>query len=181
MVARRACHKTKTGAPTISRIAKPTNGIGGGPTTSMEMHRPTPPRKIMPQITRNKTVCLSIPGMSQYKARPNPSHTPLKNRRLLSSNVFADDSLIEAVHFLKATFPKGKPLGHYAETAIPTRCVVAHCLSERSWCQFSFMASMSQRACALLVSSPRSACKKPFSIWADKAWRSSSVQLSSAS
>src|SRR5271157_5456126 len=23
-----------------------------------------------------------------------------------------DDSLIEAVHFLKATFPKGKPLGH---------------------------------------------------------------------
>jgi hypothetical protein len=34
-----------------------------------------------------------------------------------------DDSLIEAVHFLKATFPKGKPLGHYAETAIPTRCI----------------------------------------------------------
>ena len=28
-----------------------------------------------------------------------------------------DDPLIEAVHFLKAAFPKGKPLGHYAETA----------------------------------------------------------------
>jgi hypothetical protein len=34
-----------------------------------------------------------------------------------------DDPLIEAVHFLKAAFPKGKPLGHYAETAFPTRCI----------------------------------------------------------
>jgi hypothetical protein len=31
-----------------------------------------------------------------------------------------DDPLIEAVHFLKAAFPKGKPLGDYAETVIPT-------------------------------------------------------------
>jgi hypothetical protein len=34
-----------------------------------------------------------------------------------------DDPLIEAVHFLKAAFPKGKPLGRYAETVIPTRCI----------------------------------------------------------
>jgi hypothetical protein len=30
-----------------------------------------------------------------------------------------DDPLIEAVHFLKAAFPKGKPLGHYADTVFP--------------------------------------------------------------
>lgn len=34
-----------------------------------------------------------------------------------------DDPLIEAVHFLKAAFPKGKPLGRYADTAFPTRCI----------------------------------------------------------
>ena len=47
-------------------------------------------------------------------------------RPILQSVEFAapstDDPLIGAVHFLKAAFPKGKPLGHYAETVIPTRC-----------------------------------------------------------
>ena len=43
-----------------------------------------------------------------------------------------DDPLIEAVHFLKATFPKGKPLGHYAETAIPTRLSDAKLFANRS-------------------------------------------------
>ena len=34
-----------------------------------------------------------------------------------------DDPLIEAVHFLKAAFPKGRPLGDYADAAFPTRCI----------------------------------------------------------
>jgi TnpA family transposase len=34
-----------------------------------------------------------------------------------------DDPLIEAVHFLRAAFPKGKPLGHYADTVFPTRWI----------------------------------------------------------
>jgi TnpA family transposase len=36
---------------------------------------------------------------------------------------FTDDPLIEAVHFLKAAFRKGKPLGHYVDAVFPTRCI----------------------------------------------------------
>ena len=48
-------------------------------------------------------------------------------RPVLQSVEFAapstDDPLIEAVHFLKAAFLKGKPLGQYADTVFPTRCI----------------------------------------------------------
>jgi hypothetical protein len=48
-------------------------------------------------------------------------------RPVLQSVEFAapstDDPLIEAVHFLKKSFPKGKPLGQYADTVFPTRCI----------------------------------------------------------
>ena len=39
------------------------------------------------------------------------------------ATALTDDPLIEAVHFLKAAFTKGKPLGHYADAAFPTRCI----------------------------------------------------------
>ena len=45
----RACHKMESGAPTISRTIKPTNGAGGIPTSSSEISLPTPPQKIMTQ------------------------------------------------------------------------------------------------------------------------------------
>ena len=48
-------------------------------------------------------------------------------RTILQAVEFAtpstNDPLIEAVHFLKAAFPKGKPLGHYADIVFPTRCI----------------------------------------------------------
>lgn len=48
-------------------------------------------------------------------------------RPVLQSVEFAapstGDPLIEAVHFLKSAFPKGKPLGQYADTVFPTRCI----------------------------------------------------------
>ena len=51
-----ACHQIKSGAPTISRAMKPTNGDGGIPTRISEINRPTPPQKIMNQMARNSTV-----------------------------------------------------------------------------------------------------------------------------
>jgi hypothetical protein len=48
-------------------------------------------------------------------------------RPVLQSVDFAapstNDPLIEAVHFLKNLFPKGKPLGQYADAVFPTRCI----------------------------------------------------------
>jgi hypothetical protein len=43
--AMRACHIMKSGAPTISRTTKPTNGAGGIPTSSSDISLPTPPQK----------------------------------------------------------------------------------------------------------------------------------------
>jgi hypothetical protein len=57
---------------------------GGADKSSIDNKRPTPPRKIAPQMALNKTVCFSMFGMSQKRA----SHTPLKKRRLLSSKTF---------------------------------------------------------------------------------------------
>ncbi len=58
------------------------------------------------------------PGGSAVQTAPPPHFAGRRVRRALNS-----DPLIEAVHFLKGAFPKGKPLGHYAETAFPTRCI----------------------------------------------------------
>ena len=75
--ATRSCHRINNGAPITSRAVKAMNGVGGTARNNMERHRPTPPRKIMPQITRNRRVCFSIRGISQ-KSRDHDRKQKIK-------------------------------------------------------------------------------------------------------
>ncbi len=53
-------------------------GIGGKPTTGIEMNRPNPLRNAHIQIARNNTACRSIVGIIHSKMMPNPSPMPPK-------------------------------------------------------------------------------------------------------
>src|SRR5437667_2425382 len=65
-------------------MVKKMNGAGGVPAAEIDSTLPIPPTKIIPHITRNSVVCFSMDGMSHRRARPRPSQTPLKKRRLVS-------------------------------------------------------------------------------------------------
>jgi hypothetical protein len=58
-------------------------GPGGNASIAKEIRRPTPPRKIMPQRTRNSRVCRSILGIIHSIDMPKSNHTPLEKRGLL--------------------------------------------------------------------------------------------------